>query len=1457
MMSRPLFEDNLEDGSFFFDAVEEHDVAGISALYDEDDEIFDHHDFTNRDDEGANIGLDLKDSIMGVYCKAVQERTKMELSQKKKCQVQPWLIQELKKNDWIIRRHRASYICNKLGIEYTEIAYYRDIHIWLPEERWGNSYIPPCPNCKTNCNVKPWSFPGHPARRIFTLQSAYYVMTRRYRCTECASVAILEPEKKKKPSQTFMGWDLDSLPLINFGRGRQFPAYLTHKSGIDKTLLDLLRALIPRGIRPETFSDIVTEMNAKQYSNEMIDREYLLASLLSSSDSSADSAGTIEKGTLFSNFDDKQKYNGNIPTGKYFKNLFITFANTIRSFQDNEVKKVPSGKIHLDTSYHVTKMVGKYHGESLFDGLFCGTGDIGHIRMHGLAHGEGHDQIRPHIKSFVDTQLAYGHPLPTHASTDKPSTDCGMLQEELVSLKNRQEELDLLQSASSLITLEEELPMCIWAEKDIARRVMISKKVDEINNVAIAMLQLMMDRPQDKRVLSLDTECDTRRNPATGNICWSGQPALLQIGYKNEEGISCAWLIQISALKALPSSLRNLLINPMLRYCGVWVDGDVKALEAKFECSLTEINTISLGIMARERGVVESGTASLDKLVAIVLKERLSKNENVRCSKSWSRDELEFVQKVYASLDAIKCLDIYFALALLPNLAARLLTLEAKKDVQVDIFPSSGSITVMASVAAAGFVKSDVENDVWNPPQALGTKQKSMRVTQRRRLVRVEKVFARNLKVPNLSTIIGSWVTLGDLADVSPGPFDVILPIQMLSWSIATRSQHSVAMSFGSRLKKPTGGQAPVAWIQPGADPPIREKVRNPYLKKRGKPGQDTTNSTTTVVARQSSKQSTVTESMAAPKTSMAEEEEDKEEEGRDESEESIDLQKAADVDYSLLDLSEKDVQWISFCMKTTSTSASMREVADAMECSQLQPPPEIIQDRHKSVTGDGFHFMDRAPVPVHHSMKKAYFVALMEAWYSWDKKIFDSIIKKLKHEGKSDDAIEQLYFFNTSLFLGCCPRIVPPPSILYWRVRAVFAFYGKQVCAHTGKPLFHEKAWKKANNVLVEILQGYASDVPGESYYRLKLNKNGDTVHNRLGLAMIESCRGTSDVEATHRQIRVVFRNWEMGVELMDCLLAEFRHRYNHKISERKLPGFPRIGHFDTWLIDLAQNLVARNHAVRLYPNWSNASDYAPTSESFGLVPMHSHQLGQAVNQQMEKLLAEDERKRVAKKDRFQTTMTNDMQVICRRNRLGLPFLPVTGEAEFKLFGRLVRLRNGRFDEDTMSFDWLAYCDGKTIFPKLPLYLRWHHKKWLKNEKTRATVGKASFRSGDRFLKKLHLESAANLASPLVSWPISMPNQDTAPLDQEGDNCVGTTALVIVGGISTTVIADGGAPAPKRSRGNRGEDRKPRKTRSCHRCSAAKSPRALTCAGNQKRENCQYYNEDGTEKRVLLSCSI
>jgi hypothetical protein len=165
----------------------------------------------------------------------------------------------------------------------------------------------------------------------------------------------------------------------------------------------------------------------------MIDQGYVLAW--------GETRGTIRKGTLFSSFRSKNHYNGLIPTGKYFANIIVKFGKTICSFHDNEVKKLLTNKMHFDMSYRLTKMIDKYHGLKLFEGLLTATNEPGHIRIQAITHGEGHDQCRPLLKSFVQTQFSNGHPLPIIASTDKPSSDCAMLQRELVSLRKCQEGL--------------------------------------------------------------------------------------------------------------------------------------------------------------------------------------------------------------------------------------------------------------------------------------------------------------------------------------------------------------------------------------------------------------------------------------------------------------------------------------------------------------------------------------------------------------------------------------------------------------------------------------------------------------------------------------------------------------------------------------------------------------------------------------------------------------------------------------------------------------------------------------------------------------------------------------------------------------------------------------------------------------------------------------------------------
>ena len=78
------------------------------------------------------------------------------------------------------------------------------------------------------------------------------------------------------------------------------------------------------------------------------------------------------------------------------------------------------------------------------------------------------------------------------------------------------------------------------------------------------------------------------------------------------------------------------------------------------------------------------------------------------------------------------------------------------------------------------------------------------------------------------------------------------------------------------------------------------------------------------------------------------------------------------------------------------------------------------------------------------------------------------------------------------------------------------------------------------------------------------------------------------------------------------------------------------------------------------------------------------------------------------------------------------MPFLPVCGEAESKLFSQLVSSSStAKLDYDSMAIKWCAHVNGTSIFPKLPAYLRAHETKWQRNKASRAmqdsTVGAAN----------------------------------------------------------------------------------------------------------------------------------
>ena len=169
-----------DDGSA--DAVEaqlvEQETLPITPNLDIDDDA---------DDEILNENGDVEDTaIMQKYLRAIQIQLQKELSQD--FVGHTWLRDDiLKENDWWIPKHKFRRVCGKLNVHFaddeTEQPYFRDVYVWLPDERWGKPCMPACPTCKVNTAVRNNGFHNkHFGRRIVALDHDYYCLSRRYRC---------------------------------------------------------------------------------------------------------------------------------------------------------------------------------------------------------------------------------------------------------------------------------------------------------------------------------------------------------------------------------------------------------------------------------------------------------------------------------------------------------------------------------------------------------------------------------------------------------------------------------------------------------------------------------------------------------------------------------------------------------------------------------------------------------------------------------------------------------------------------------------------------------------------------------------------------------------------------------------------------------------------------------------------------------------------------------------------------------------------------------------------------------------------------------------------------------------------------------------------------------------------------------------------------------------------------
>ncbi|KAG7362391.1 3'-5' exonuclease [Nitzschia inconspicua] len=635
--------------------------------------------------------------------------------------------------------------------------------------------------------------------------------------------------------------------------------------------------------------------------------------------------------------------------------------------------------------------------------------------------------------------------------------------------------------------------------------------------------------------------------------------------------ISEALLLQLNRSAEVPPALLNFLTKENHVFVGVRVTNDINQLfkDYNIEPKLKEnkVRTEELGRWAKRRGIVVNAGCSLDHLSQTILGRAMDKAPAVRCSK-WSSANLTPEQVKYAAGDVTTGLDIFIKMMNMPDLSQRL---------NHELASTPGTLVDLV------------------PPHARGNCDKIQRGYGHdhdlmTRAAIGEIVEAEMKKAFNDGT--DRRANLGDFGNV---PFELIVPCTMLREHKETSSIRIYGGISTVEFHMTTRGTR---------TRPSRDRVQDLGEEADQELYDDTMISDLLDEVLGNENDQAVRDEPAEVSAQEEQPNEVLESDAREEN-----LARVLEA------IREAEVAW---------SRVQFEKGFALLYSPELGDVPIQVQDKFSCVIGDIFHAIDRAKIPVRHEFKKAFKVSMSRAFLEYEPAKLEKVKGKLMERGWTDEEISATMFYNPTFFNRRVERIALPPRQLYYRVQAVMVAFGKRVDSKTKQPLFNKEAWKKAKNLLDEILEGFYSDPPGFDFYTFELDKNGQVKKDSHGIVLLLSCRGTSHVESVHRQYNTMFRHMS-GLEMGDALFRERRHRNNIDVARRRYLNIPKFGHYDTWLIDLLQKLIEQNTGRLLFPNWQNVTDFQDTEESFVTVPLHSQGLQNKLDETVAAMKAAD----------------------------------------------------------------------------------------------------------------------------------------------------------------------------------------------------------------------------------------
>ncbi|KAG8968224.1 hypothetical protein FRC05_001605 [Tulasnella sp. 425] len=576
-----------------------------------------------------------------------------------------------------------------------------------------------CPISSCNAILSRHGTLDHP-RRVVGLEDLYWLIGVRYRCPSC-----INPKTKRKGTVTFTSWDSRILASLPPSLASLFPAQLTARSGLDKTVLRLLRSACGNGVGPKQFADMLSNLHHRQH-----DERHLLYVNTILAGPGGRGIGKWPKDTLFEPFgkySDPKGYGGFIPSSQWLRDIYDGFIESRMDDFNQHTAMLPLDVGALDHSHKVTKHIALIDGVPTYTALMSITNQYGDIRGSYLCTSKAHSQFEPALHSIAKSLPQFSHRPPQLFFTDNVD-DAPLLKRCFPSLAEGVIPVDK-NASLPLFTIPSEVTISILYT------------TNQINNAMKSIMDtLVVDSRDQSLVIGLDAEWNVR--PGSSSI---SNTAVMQIAFENH--VYIIPIARFTAKKELPRSICAVLQSSRIHKVGRMVENDLKRLASEAYTGCIFTGAVELAQLAKQRSVIPTARTSLSELVALTLKHYLEKDQSIRVSEDWDRETLSDDQVRYAATDAYASLAVYNALMEIP--VPGNLPLSPAPGLPISIWHDDGSRLI-----AHGIVAEQVNH------------LQGINVTQTRLVVTVQQVL-----VPSSVVIVRQTQ---DLAS-DPVPFNVVV----------------------------------------------------------------------------------------------------------------------------------------------------------------------------------------------------------------------------------------------------------------------------------------------------------------------------------------------------------------------------------------------------------------------------------------------------------------------------------------------------------------------------------------------------------------------------------------------------------------------------------------------------------------------------------------------------------